>query len=82
VDGPETPDPSTAADIPEFVDRLAALWEWAGSPGYRGKFQEMANQRLGGGAPVGHDDVRFRICLTYTPELAPRVPVVHCAERY
>jgi hypothetical protein len=27
-------------------------------------------------------DIRFRICLTYTPELAPRTPVVHCAERY
>lgn len=46
---PEPPDPRIAADIPEFVDRLAALWEWAGSPGYRKKFQEMANRRLGAG---------------------------------
>ncbi len=46
---PEPPDPRSAADIPEFVDRLTALWEWAGSPGYRRKFQEMANQRLGAG---------------------------------
>lgn len=49
VDGPEPPDPRTAADIPELVEKLAALWEWAGSPGYRGKFQEMANQKLGAG---------------------------------
>jgi hypothetical protein len=51
VDGerPEPPDPRTATDIPAFVDRLTALWEWAGSPGYRKKFQEMANQRLGAG---------------------------------
>src|SRR3989337_2916334 len=38
------PDPRTAADIPAFVDRLTELWKWAGSPGYRKKFQEMANQ--------------------------------------
>jgi hypothetical protein len=43
------PDPRTAADIPAFVDRLTELWKWAGSPGYRKKFQEMANQRLGAG---------------------------------
>lgn len=46
---PGPPDPRTAEDIPAFVARLNALWTWAGSPGYKKKFQEMANQRLGTG---------------------------------
>ncbi|MBW4722302.1 RICIN domain-containing protein [Saccharothrix obliqua] len=30
----------------------------------------------------GTGDVAFRICVTYTPELAPRTPIVNCAGRY